>query len=589
MAALLSNLARLHGLDRRWIYALLLAAMAAPFVLPYRLPVRPSAETRALFDNVERIAADAEQREKVVLVLSQWGFGTEGENGPQMNALIRHLIRRRLRFAVIAVTLDPVIIEAAQVAVERCIREEQARADGPPVEWRYGEDWINLGFRPAPAFHMVAKGMAADLRSFAVRDHVRKRELTPQNFPIVARFRSADDLSLFALITASEEDVKDAIGIVQSKHRGLKVVAGTMGIAAIDLYPYLNSGQLSGLMDSARGAAEYFALLNPDARDADPLPNAMGLGKLALVVLVVIGNFAWFAARGRRGDVAESPRAANTATSTPAVAAERNARRQHRIRLLFALAAAPIALQLVRLTAGAQTMPPDELERRIGNVIGVVLTLGVFSFLLGDNPLYRAVEHVLVGSAAAFTVFQTWNDVLGPTWFEPLREAWGTLFDGRPGFDPRVWWALAALPGCLWYFQLSRRTEWLGRLIVAAFIGVAIGPEFGKQIGLLLPQIADCFRPLYLTPAAAAGGGAAAGVQWEQIIFLTVMLTSLSYFIFFLSPRGRVAGPVQSVGRVCIMIGLGALFGNTVNTRMSWLAPRIEFLMTEWLGALWSG
>lgn len=67
------------------------------------------------------------------------------------------------------------------------------------------------------------------------------------------------------------------------------------------------------------------------------------------------------------------------------------------------------------------------------------------------------------------------------------------------------------------------------------------------------------------------------------------MLTSLSYFIFFLSPRGRVAGPVQSVGRVCIMIGLGALFGNTVNTRMSWLAPRIEFLMTEWLGALWSG
>jgi hypothetical protein len=29
-----------------------------------------------------------------------------------------------------------------------------------------------------------------------------------------------------------------------------------------------------------------------------------------------------------------------------------------------------------------------------------------------------------------------------------------------------------------------------------------------------------------------------------------------------------------------------SMFGNTVNTRLSWLAPRIGFLIEDWLGKL---
>ena len=38
----------------------------------------------------------------------------------------------------------------------------------------------------------------------------------------------------------------------------------------------------------------------------------------------------------------------------------------------------------------------------IGLIVGFILTLLVFSYLLGDNPLYRIAIHLLVGTSAAY-------------------------------------------------------------------------------------------------------------------------------------------------------------------------------------------
>ena len=34
--------------------------------------------------------------------------------------------------------------------------------------------------------------------------------------------------------------------------------------------------------------------------------------------------------------------------------------------------------------------------------VGALMTLGIFSFLLGDNPYYKFTEHVFVGVSAAY-------------------------------------------------------------------------------------------------------------------------------------------------------------------------------------------
>jgi hypothetical protein len=42
-------------------------------------------------------------------------------------------------------------------------------------------------------------------------------------------------------------------------------------------------------------------------------------------------------------------------------------------------------------------------------------------------------------------------------------------------------------------------------------------------------------------------------------------------------------------GRLTIMVALGAMFGNTVMTRMSYLIERMQFLYEMWLRPLFPG
>ena len=46
-------------------------------------------------------------------------------------------------------------------------------------------------------------------------------------------------------------------------------------------------------------------------------------------------------------------------------------------------------------------MTPETLDRT-ATIAGAVLTLMVFSYLLGDNFLYRIAIHVFIGAAAAY-------------------------------------------------------------------------------------------------------------------------------------------------------------------------------------------
>ena len=41
------------------------------------------------------------------------------------------------------------------------------------------------------------------------------------------------------------------------------------------------------------------------------------------------------------------------------------------------------------------------MNESIGLILGFILTLCVYSYVLGDNPLFRVASHLLVGVSAA--------------------------------------------------------------------------------------------------------------------------------------------------------------------------------------------
>lgn len=85
---------------------------------------------------------------------------------------------------------------------------------------------------------------------------------------------------------------------------GLNMAGGCTGDAATQIYPFLQSGQLIGLVPGIKGAAEYETLTD-DLRVNAPGPGVrrMGpqtIGHLAIIAFVIIGNLAFLRSRHRR-------------------------------------------------------------------------------------------------------------------------------------------------------------------------------------------------------------------------------------------------------------------------------------------------
>jgi hypothetical protein len=104
----------------------------------------------------------------------------------------------------------------------------------------------------------------------------------------------------------------------------------------------------------------------------------------------------------------------------------------------------------------------------------------------------------------------------------------------------------------------------------------------------MVPHLVDTIRPVWPFVAAPDGGLVFETKRLEHLVFVIVLVLSLLYFVFFLRPRTPLGRGTISAGRLVMMVGFGAMFGNTVNTRLSWLAPRIGFLIQEWLGKLFA-
>jgi hypothetical protein len=75
----------------------------------------------------------------------------------------------------------------------------------------------------------------------------------------------------------------------------------------------------------------------------------------------------------------------------------------------------------------------------------------------------------------------------------------------------------------------------------------------------------------------------------SNALFLVAMMTTLFYFFFSVRTDRAVFRAPMRMGRMMLMVCLGAMFGNTVMTRMAYLLERLEFLYTRCFTSLWGG
>jgi hypothetical protein len=218
----------------------------------------------------------------------------------------------------------------------------------------------------------------------------------------------------------------------------------------------------------------------------------------------------------------------------------------------------------------------------LGVALGLGLTLMIYSYLLGDNPLYRLAVHLLVGVGMGYASVVIIFRVLYPQLIAPLI--------GGAGQELQLEVLLLALLALFLLLKLLPQTAVVGNLAMGFVIGVGAAVAVaGAIMGTLLPQISA--TALSLQSDVGSSG------FLEQILAALVIIagtiTSLLYFNFGATPVGD--GKLQrpgwvrfsaQIGQIFLMITFGSLFAGALIASLSVFTERMQFYfqwLSQWL------
>ena len=134
-------------------------------------------------------------------------------------------------------------------------------------------------------------------------------------------------------------------------------------------------------------------------------------------------------------------------------------------------------------------MSPTEL---LTGLAALVLTLGLLTYLVGDNPLYRLLSHLFIGVTAGYVTVLAWYSVIEPQLLQPLLA--GTA---QGNLRLAVIEAIGLLGGLFLLLKSVHVVGRAGTLFVALMVGVGIAVAVGGGLtGTLIPQAAATMVPL---------------------------------------------------------------------------------------------
>ncbi len=273
---------RLLGIDRRWIFLAIGVAVVIPFFFPMGFPVVVTEPVQRLYDAIEELPSDG----KPLFLSMDYAPATTPELDPMSIAIMRHAFRRGL--PVVVLTLHPAGFGLAQRAIATAVEE---------YDVEYGVDCVFLGFHPGIAAVML--GMGIDILNVFPEDAYG----TPlSDMPIMEGVRNYDDVPLIVSIAGSA--YPDSWITFAYQPYGQRVAAGVTAVMATDYYPFLDSGQMVGLLGGMRGAAEYEVLIERHDKAIRGM-DSQSVIHVFIIVLVILGNIAYLAQRRAKSPVVQ--------------------------------------------------------------------------------------------------------------------------------------------------------------------------------------------------------------------------------------------------------------------------------------------
>jgi hypothetical protein len=257
-------------MSRRITFALLAAVVIAVMLIKPRVPITVSNSTQKVFDQINALDSGA-----VVMISFDHEASSLPEIGPIGAAISEHCFRRGI--SVVGLAL---FSEGNAVGYDLLSRRAAA------ARRVYGADWIYLGFRPQ--YTAAILGMGESIGEVFNADY----NGTPlASLPLAQRVRNYNDI---ALVVSIADGSMPTYWVEYAANRyGETVIAALSAVMVTSFTPYLESGQIAGILSGLKGAAEYEQLLGSPSAGTRGMA-AQSAAHVLIALLVLWGNVeAW--------------------------------------------------------------------------------------------------------------------------------------------------------------------------------------------------------------------------------------------------------------------------------------------------------
>lgn len=280
----------LTKIDRRIIYLILFAVVTLPIIFPSVKSVRVMPPVEKLYAAIDNIP-----EEKALIIDFDYDPQTLPEIEPMAFAVLRHAFTKRIKVLALSLYVQP--LGLAQNALVSVAEEFNVAAATREDSIIYGRDYVFLGWQPPPLIPIL--GMGESIVNVYKTDYYGNRTDT---LPVMKEIKNYGDVGLLVSLSSGDPP-KWWIEYAQNRF-GVKVGAGITAVSASEFYPYLQTGQFSGLMVGMKGAAEYEEEVESNLgikvrrKASESLPS-LTYAHVVIILFIVIGNTGYFISRRR--------------------------------------------------------------------------------------------------------------------------------------------------------------------------------------------------------------------------------------------------------------------------------------------------
>lgn len=268
---------KLMKLDRRWVYLAVAISVTIPVLAPFKVPVYVTPEAKAVYDFVENTQAG-----DIIFLAIDYDPNAMAELHPMALVMMRQAFSKDIKLILCALSQNGAGM--AELLISQVSKE---------FNKKNGVDYVYLGYKPYPGITILAMG-----QNFRIPFPTDYYNTPLDSLPMMDGIRNYDDVKGVIAIEAGNV-AEYWINYANGRYKA-KVFMGVTGVMTADYYPFLQSGQLSGLLGGLKGASEYERLAKQEGVATEGM-SIQTVAHLVVIAFIVLGNVGYFMSKRYKG------------------------------------------------------------------------------------------------------------------------------------------------------------------------------------------------------------------------------------------------------------------------------------------------